>query len=453
MLDNVINYEFPDSAKLFIHRIGRTARADKEGRVFNLACPADLPYFFDVKVNLGKKLILYKENQSSHNASANMNEVNDPSVISFGTIPYTIIANVKENRVDYLNYKTDLESLENSCKKATTKALSFKQKPSRFGIKQSKKFINLDSIQSHPLFANLVSRGKENDEIEKNKFLLQLKNFKPTESYFERVNEANVKEEVVKEFKIKAEQFKKKKEIEKRKEKMLSFTDKFKDDFEDGEDLVVENKDKKSNSLLGKKVKRSQLKNFKNNSQFISETKESTRKSLWGDEKPLSVDELTLNILPDGDNFQSVKKLVWDAKKKNFVRGKVDKAGKLIKKNESGVIIKSKDKNPHPYQTWKKKNKLRVQNVGEMENEKIISGADTAFKDRKINKRTKGSDASKGNKGELKTFDQIFKEKKDKFKKNSRENFSKKDAKIRQMNEKAHLNRRSFAMIKRTKRR
>ena len=183
MLDNVINYEFPDTAKLFTHRIGRTARAENEGRVFNLACPADLPYFFDVKVTLGKKLILNKENYSAHNASANANEVKDCSVISFGTIPYVLIANVKENRVDYLNYKTDLEPLEDSCRKATAKAFSFKQKPSRYGIKQSKKFINLESIQTHPLFANLIARGKENDEIEKNKFLIQLKNFKPKESY------------------------------------------------------------------------------------------------------------------------------------------------------------------------------------------------------------------------------------------------------------------------------
>ncbi len=455
MLDNVINYEMPDSSKLFIHRIGRTARAGRDGRVFNLACPADLGYFFDIKVNLGRKLILNKEI-----ANEIKDELNDCLVISFGTIPYNVITSVKESRLDYLNSKTDLESLEDSCKKASTKALLFKQKPSKYGIKQAKKFINLDSIQCHPLFEKLISGQKATDEIEKNKFLTQLKNFKPKVSYFERVNEVNVKEEVVKEFKIKAEEYKKKKEIEKKKEKMLSFTDKFKQDLDDADDEEEDNvftdyesKDKnKSNTLLGKKVKRSKLKNFKSNSQFVSDTKQINSKSLWGDEKPLSLDELTLNILPDDDHLKSTKKTVWDPKKKNFVRGKVDKSGKLIKTNEAGVKIKSKDKNPRAYQTWKKKNKLRVQNVGEMENDKIINNADNMFKERKMNKRMKTSGDKKG-KNELKSFDQIFKEKKDKFKNQSRKNFSKKDAKLRQINEKSHLNRKSFAMVKKIRRR
>lgn len=449
MLDNVVNYEFPDSAKLFIHRIGRTARAEREGKVFNLASPTDLAFFFDIKVNLGKKLILNKENKILHQ------ELKDNTVISFGTIPYQLLINIKENKLEYLNNKTDLESLEDSCKKASTKALLFKQKPSKYGIKQSKKFINLESIQNHPLFANMISKDKVADEIEKNKFLIQLKNFKPKESYFERVNEVNVKEEVVKEFKHKAEEYKKKKEIEKKKEKMLSFTDRFKDDMDDGELDEIENmtsqKSKENDKLLGKKVKRSQLKNFKNNNQFISETKVTNSKSLWGDEKPLSLDELTLNILPDDNNLRSQKKTVWDPKKKNFVRGNVDKSGKLIKTNEAGVKIKSKDKNPRAYQTWKKKNKLRVQNVGEMENDKIINNADNSFKERKMNKRMNAG-SNKG-KNELKSFDQLLKQKKDNFKKHSRQNFSKKDAKLRQINEKSHLNRKSFVMVKKNRRR
>ena len=48
-LDNVINFDFPDNDKLFIHRIGRTARAGKEGRVISILTPKDLAYFFDLK--------------------------------------------------------------------------------------------------------------------------------------------------------------------------------------------------------------------------------------------------------------------------------------------------------------------------------------------------------------------------------------------------------------------
>lgn len=35
-VSNVINFDFPTSAKQYIHRAGRTARGDNKGRVINL---------------------------------------------------------------------------------------------------------------------------------------------------------------------------------------------------------------------------------------------------------------------------------------------------------------------------------------------------------------------------------------------------------------------------------
>lgn len=53
-LDNVINFDFPDSENLFIHRVGRTARLGRIGNNFNLISSIELPYFFDIKYTLGK---------------------------------------------------------------------------------------------------------------------------------------------------------------------------------------------------------------------------------------------------------------------------------------------------------------------------------------------------------------------------------------------------------------
>ena len=56
----------------------------------------------------------------------------------------------------------------------------------------------------------------------------------------------------------------------------------------------------KETKFLGKKIKRSQIKNFKNPTQYISDTKDTTNsKSLWGGEKPLELNEVTLNINTD----------------------------------------------------------------------------------------------------------------------------------------------------------
>jgi ATP-dependent RNA helicase DDX54/DBP10 len=438
-LDNVINYDFPDTVKLFIHRVGRTARNNKEGRVISILAPNEVAFFFDFKPSLGRQLILkYSDENDKVNKDLVSKAIDDFGTISFGTIPTSIITNQKETKVDYLNNKIDIDLLEESATKAYNKSLLFKQKPSKYGIKQAKIVATSDII--HPFFVNLT---ENEDEIEKLNFLNQIKNFKPKESYFERVNETNVKDDVIKHFKTKAEEYKKKKELEKRKEKLLRLENDAQIDIE--EEL---NNDNNNGTLkkdfLGKKVKRSQMRNFKNNPHYVTE-KADKDKSLWGDEKPISLDELTLNIVPDDDNLQKRKKIVWDPKKKNFVKGNVDKSGKLVKTNESGKQIKKGDKNPQLFQKWKKKNQMKsIPKVGDLENDKIVNHASNIFRERKSSKR----DGQKV-KNEVKSFDQILKTKKDKFKQENRKHFSKRDAKERGIKDKAHLNRRSQAMIKR----
>jgi len=149
---------------------------------------------------------------------------------------------------------------------------------------------------------------------------------------------------------------------------------------------------------------------------------------LWGDEKPISLDELTLNICPDDDmvNPEHKKKMVWDNKKKNFVRGNVDRAGQLIKTNESGVRVKKNDKAPNSFKRWKSKNHLKIQRVGEFENDKVVTNAQSAFRERKVlkeqraqekNMKINGGKMQRKVQNEVKTFDQIVKSKKEDFKK------------------------------------
>jgi ATP-dependent RNA helicase DDX54/DBP10 len=53
LLDNVINYDFPDKAKLFVHRVGRVARQGRSGCAFSLVTSSDLPYMLDFMLFLG----------------------------------------------------------------------------------------------------------------------------------------------------------------------------------------------------------------------------------------------------------------------------------------------------------------------------------------------------------------------------------------------------------------
>lgn len=53
-LDLVINYDFPATPKLFVHRVGRAARAGRPGRALSIVTPPEAPYMLDVHLFLGR---------------------------------------------------------------------------------------------------------------------------------------------------------------------------------------------------------------------------------------------------------------------------------------------------------------------------------------------------------------------------------------------------------------
>ena len=438
LLDNVINFDFPDNHKLFIHRVGRTARAGKSGRVFNLINSDELPYFFDIKYYLGKKFVLSSDDEEAKKEDT----VDNYNTISFGSIPEQVILNMKNDKRDYLfNTGLDIEELYKSMQRAEKKGLTFKQKPSRYGIAEAKKLINEFNIKIHPFYAK-----KYGDE-EKQQFLSNLKNYKPKELYFEKVNESTVDEKILKEFKSKVDTFHKKKEYEKELEKKKEEQEEQKhiedDKIYEEEQKEIEENNKKIEELklLGKKVKRSKIRNFKNLSQYISNQKEENNeisKNLWGGEKPIELEELTMNINTD-DTYERVKKTVWNSKKKTFQTQMVDGFGNKIK-NESGQMIKKSDKY-HPYKEWKKKSKLSIQSVGEIENQTHIRNVKERILERKENKKSKST---------LKSFEEILKGKKKQFKENQKKNkqFSKKKYKENMIKQKVHLNSKTQTFIK-----
>jgi ATP-dependent RNA helicase RhlE len=55
-LPHVVNYELPRSPNDYIHRIGRTGRADAHGDAITLLCPEDLPHFRVIEKRLGQRM-------------------------------------------------------------------------------------------------------------------------------------------------------------------------------------------------------------------------------------------------------------------------------------------------------------------------------------------------------------------------------------------------------------
>ncbi len=63
LLPVVINYELPRSPQDYVHRIGRTGRAEAEGQAISLICPEDIPHFKVIQKKMGKRVPMLWTNE------------------------------------------------------------------------------------------------------------------------------------------------------------------------------------------------------------------------------------------------------------------------------------------------------------------------------------------------------------------------------------------------------
>lgn len=67
ILENVINYDFPGTSKVFVHRVGRVARAGRRGWAYSLVTASEFPYMVDLSLFLTRPVILgYKEKEKEN---------------------------------------------------------------------------------------------------------------------------------------------------------------------------------------------------------------------------------------------------------------------------------------------------------------------------------------------------------------------------------------------------
>jgi ATP-dependent RNA helicase DDX54/DBP10 len=57
VLENVVNYDFPHGSRVFVHRVGRTARAGRKGWAWSFVTHHELPHLLDLQLFLGRPLI------------------------------------------------------------------------------------------------------------------------------------------------------------------------------------------------------------------------------------------------------------------------------------------------------------------------------------------------------------------------------------------------------------
>ncbi|XP_044304899.1 ATP-dependent RNA helicase DDX54 [Varanus komodoensis] len=174
LLDNVINYSFPAKSKLFLHRVGRVARAGRSGTAYSLVAPDETPYIFDLHLFLGRPLVL----ASPHEKPADTDGM-------FGRVPQSVIDDEESMLQTDHERSLELQNLRRVADNAQKQYQKSRPGPSPESIKRVKE-MDFSLVGIHPLF----SLRFEDDEMERLKFVDSIKTYRSKATIFE-INATN----------------------------------------------------------------------------------------------------------------------------------------------------------------------------------------------------------------------------------------------------------------------
>ena len=174
VLANVINYDFPSQPKIFVHRVGRTARAGHKGWSYSLVRDADMPYLLDLQLFLGRKLIVGR--------SVGADAVNFAQDVVVGTLRREDLQTHSEWVTKSLESDADLSALRSVASKGEKLYQRSRNSASSESAKRSKQLIfSAGWSELHHLFNDQT----DNMEVEREKMLARVGKFRPQESIFE----------------------------------------------------------------------------------------------------------------------------------------------------------------------------------------------------------------------------------------------------------------------------
>lgn len=363
MLDNVINYSFPAKSKLFLHRVGRVARAGRSGTAYSLVAPDEMPYIFDLHLFLGRPLILAGAQEMPADADGVL-----------GRVPQSLVDDEECLLLTDHEGSLELQSLRRVADNAQKQYLRSRPGPSPESIKRVKE-MDLSQLGIHPLF----SAHFEDTELERLKLVDSIKAYKSKATIFEINSTARTLASSIMRSKRQhdrplIEKFQRGQE-EKRAAALKGqglHPATPRPEEEEGEE---ENLQEVFSTVVGRKRKRSQAaedgarKKPQPPAQRDEDFYIPYRPKDFESERGLSVGGegsafeqqaagAVLDLMGDeSHNLNRSKQLLkWDRKKKRFV-GQTGQEEKKKVRTESGRYISSSYKN-NLYEKWKQKNKV-----------------------------------------------------------------------------------------------
>lgn len=172
VLANVINYSLPSSPKVFVHRVGRTARAGRRGWAYTLIKEQDMPYLLDLEIFLGRKLLFTSQHKEG-------SEISYTNRLVMGSLPRDGLETHQEEVEAIVKNDYDIKSMRDVARKGERLYLKTRGVASQESAKRSKEVLTSGHWDDqHLLFGPSL-------ENERQQFLERLANRKKKETVFE----------------------------------------------------------------------------------------------------------------------------------------------------------------------------------------------------------------------------------------------------------------------------
>ncbi|KAG8708350.1 ATP-dependent RNA helicase dbp10 [Ceratobasidium sp. 394] len=393
VLENVVNYDFPMGARVFVHRVGRTARAGRKGWAWSFLTHAEVPYLLDLQLFLGRPLVSQLRGEHHGEAAYTSNLV-------LGTFPRDAIdENVESIRaLDELD--SNLPSLRGVMKKGHGLYMRTQGKASAASYARAKAMSKdgtgtwslaggeSEGVGVHPVLELVGATTRTGDgdsganvEAARMAMLKAVNGFCPSETVFEigtrgkkAAGAALMKD--------------RRKALEKAQKRTVApalndesdSENEVEDEEGGGEQGAVEvdmemadDDDLESAFGVSKKRKR----DHKDAEYFMSHyQKDAYTEKGYSLRDGATFAEQARNVTFDLTTDEAVtsrqrhdRQLNWDSKKKKFVRGTGEGADNVkLVKTESGAKLPATYRSGR-FEEWKAKTKVSLPKVGEAENE------------------------------------------------------------------------------------
>ncbi|CAE6445804.1 unnamed protein product [Rhizoctonia solani] len=393
VLENVVNYDFPMGARVFVHRVGRTARAGRKGWAWSFVSHSELPYLLDLQLFLGRPLVSRLKGEARSEAAYTTNLV-------LGTFPRNYIDESIESIRLLDQSDASLDSLRSVMKRGHGLYMRTQGKASTASYARAKAMVKdmtgtwslaggeSEGAAVHPVF-ELVGDDRprqdnttkeDNSEAARMAMLKVVNGFRPAETVFEigtrgkKVAGATLMKD-------------RRRALERAQKRVGTAASADAEDSDEaldeggevGVELEMANEDDIETAFGGSKKRK---RNHKDEEYFMSHYQKDayTEKgyslrdgATFAEQARNATFDLTTDEALTGRQRHD-KQLNWDAKKKKFVKGSGEGADNVkIVKTESGARLPATYRSGR-FEEWKAKTKVWLPKVGEAENEKRFTG-------------------------------------------------------------------------------